>query len=136
MVVTFYNIFNLIYPIKKEKTKIHAIAKHLGIDELLFTKTANLSGGQQQRVAIARALYRDCEIVLADEPVSSVDSVISKTILETLTSKNNTIIAALHNVDLAIEYFDRFIGLHNKKIVFDLTKKEVTKTDFERLYRK
>lgn len=133
---TIYNLLNLAIPSKKEKENIYQIASRLGINNFLFTKTANLSGGQQQRVAIGRTLYRDSSVILADEPVSSLDPVKSAKVLKLLTTNNNTTISALHNINHAKKYFSRLVGLKDSKILFDLPKEDVTDCDLENLYRK
>lgn len=133
---TFYNLINLAVPLKKEKKKIEEITSLLDINKYLFTKTANLSGGQQQRVAIGRTLYRKSSVILADEPVSSLDPAKSKNVLNILTTKNHTTISALHNIKHAKEFFTRFIGIKDRKILFDLSKEDVTERNLSDLYKK
>lgn len=132
---TFYNLLNLLIPTKKEKFHISDIARRLRIDDYLFKKTGRLSGGEQQRVAIGRALYRGSEVVIADEPVSSLDPVKSTEALQILVKETNTVISALHNIQQAQKYFTRFIGLKENKILFDLPKKDVKDSDIKELYK-
>ena len=80
---TAYNLLNLIKPQKKAVQDIVPILQQLGMEEKTFDKAGALSGGQQQRVAVARAIYRGAEILLADEPVSSVDPHQAGTVMET-----------------------------------------------------
>jgi phosphonate transport system ATP-binding protein len=110
----------------------------VGIPEKLYTRTAHLSGGQQQRVAIARVLVQNPEVILADEPVSSVDPALGRAIIQLLvhlaeTSKK-TLLANLHAVSLALDFFPRVIGFRQGKIAFDLSSDAVTEEVLAELY--
>lgn len=98
--------------------------KQVGIEEKIFTRTDELSGGQQQRVAIARVLVQDPEVILADEPVSSVDPSLASTIVRLLIdiseSTQKTLLVNLHSVDLALAFFPRVLGIKNGATLFDL----------------
>jgi phosphonate transport system ATP-binding protein len=130
----FYNIRNLIKPEKKEVDNISNILNDLLFDDKIFIKSLNLSGGQKQRVAIARALYNQKDILLADEPISALDEFLSKKVLNIFLDSYETIICTLHNVDLAIEHFDRIIGLKDGKILLDKASKDLTSADRKALY--
>ncbi|MHC4820209.1 MAG: phosphonate ABC transporter ATP-binding protein [Planctomycetota bacterium] len=95
----------------------------VGIPEKLWDRTDRLSGGQRQRVAIARALYQDAELILADEPVASVDPALATSLLELLTetarADGRTLLVNLHQPTLARKYFDRIIGLRDGTVLFD-----------------
>ena len=95
----------------------------LGLDNQALKRADQLSGGQQQRVAIARALVQEPKIILADEPVASLDPINSKSVMDALRTINQerdiTVLCNLHSVPLAKEYCDRIIGLNAGKIVFD-----------------
>lgn len=95
----------------------------LGLDAQALKRADQLSGGQQQRVAIARALVQEPKIILADEPVASLDPINSKSVMDALRSINRergiTVLCNLHSVPLAREYCDRIIGLNSGKVVFD-----------------
>ena len=95
----------------------------LGLDDQALKRADQLSGGQQQRVAIARALVQEPKIILADEPVASLDPINSKSVMDALRTINQerdiTVLCNLHSVPLAKEYCDRIIGLNAGKIVFD-----------------
>jgi phosphonate transport system ATP-binding protein len=97
--------------------------KKVGIEEKIFTRTDELSGGQQQRVAIARVLVQDPEVILADEPVSSVDpslaSAIVKLMVQISRQTGKTLLVNLHSVELAMAHFPRIIGVKNGSIAFD-----------------
>ena len=103
--------------------------KKVGLEKKLHSRCDELSGGQQQRVSIARTLFQEADIILADEPVASLDPVTSKTIMEDLkkinTEMNKTIVINIHSVSLAREYATRIIGMRSGKIVFDGTPKEL-----------
>lgn len=92
-------------------------------EEHLHRKVSDLSGGQQQRVGIARALILDPTIILADEPVASLDPKISWDIMSLIHSvakeRNATVLCSLHQVELARKFADRIIALHNGEVVFD-----------------
>lgn len=112
--------------------------KRVGIGEKIFARTDELSGGQQQRVAIARVLLQDPEVILADEPVSSVDRSLASAIVSLLTdiSKQTckTLLVNLHSVDLAMGYFSRVIGVKSGAIMFDLSPDKITDELLESLY--
>jgi phosphonate transport system ATP-binding protein len=110
----------------------------VGIAEKLFERTDELSGGQQQRVAIARVLVQDPEVILADEPVSSVDPSLASTIVRLLVDisrdTHKTLLVSLHSVDLALAYFPRVIGIRNGVAVFDLAPDKISDSMLENLY--
>jgi phosphonate transport system ATP-binding protein len=107
----------------REKEEVADLLKRVGIKEKIFHRVDHLSGGQQQRVAIARALYQRPEIILADEPVSSVDPERAKSLVELLIGlareEGQTLVMSLHDIDLAKRYFDRVIGLREGQVVMD-----------------
>ena len=110
----------------------------LGIADKLLERTDQLSGGEQQRVAIARVLVQDAELVLADEPVSALDPQRSREVLETFCriakEGNRSLLVSLHAFDLALEYFDRVIGLKGGEVVFDRTPSQIATADAAALY--
>ncbi len=97
--------------------------ERVGIVEKAYVRASNLSGGQQQRVAIARALAQEPKVMLADEPVASLDPPTSHQVMRYLQKINReddiTTLVNLHFLDLAKEYADRIIGLRNGELVFD-----------------
>ena len=107
----------------REKEEVADLLKRVGIKEKIFHRVDHLSGGQQQRVAIARALYQRPEMILADEPVSSVDPERAKSLVELLIGlareEGQTLVMSLHDIDLAKRYFDRVIGLREGQVVID-----------------
>jgi phosphonate transport system ATP-binding protein len=115
-----------------------AALEQVGIAEKFYARTAHLSGGQQQRVAIARVLVQDPDVILADEPVSSVDPTLSRTIVQLLVhlaqGGRKTLVANLHAVGLALEFFPRVIGFRGGRVLFDLPPEAVTEKVLEELY--
>ncbi|WP_432666080.1 phosphonate ABC transporter ATP-binding protein [Wukongibacter baidiensis] len=97
--------------------------KTVGLDDFLHRRIDKLSGGQQQRVGIARALVQQPEIILGDEPISSLDPITAVSIMELLKEiniqTNITMIVSLHNVDAAKKFATRIIGINGGKIIFD-----------------
>ncbi len=97
--------------------------KRVGLDGVEGQRADTLSGGQQQRVAIARALVQEPLVLLADEPMSSLDPALSRSVMELLRDINRedglTVIASLHVLDLAITYGDRIVGLRAGRVVHD-----------------
>jgi len=110
----------------------------VGIPEKLWARTDELSGGQQQRVAIARVLIQDPDVILADEPVSSVDPTLAVTIVTLLRDISNesrkTLLMNLHSVELALRYFPRIVGIRHGRVHFDLSPDKVGADLLEELY--
>jgi len=131
---TFYNIRNFVKPVKNEITKISDILEKLYLDEKIFSKVSSLSGGQKQRTAIARSLHANKQILLADEPISALDNNLSQIAVDTIKEKYETIVCSLHNVQIALNNFDRIIGLHHGKIVLDKCSSDITSSDTTMLY--
>lgn len=92
-------------------------------EKQIYRRASELSGGQQQRVAIARAFINEPDVVLADEPVASLDPTVSRHVLSLLKNasrqRGTTVICSLHQVEFAIEYADRIIALRQGSVVFD-----------------
>jgi phosphonate transport system ATP-binding protein len=133
---TFKSLASLVKPHDAELA--HKALDQVGIPEKLLDRTDELSGGQQQRVAIARVLVQDPEVVLADEPVSSVDPTLASTIVRLLIDisrdTGKTLVVSLHSVDLALAYFPRVIGIRNGTTAFDLSPENVSEAMLEELY--
>ena len=118
---TFATMFNL-YP-QEDIHKAIEILDRLGIAEQSPKRAEVLSGGQQQRVAIARALMQDPSIILADEPIASLDPMNAQIVMDALRriheEDGRMVIANLHTLDTARRYCDRVIGMRDGRIVFD-----------------
>jgi phosphonate transport system ATP-binding protein len=133
---TLRALFSLAKPADVELAR--GALEQVSIREKLFERTDELSGGQQQRVAIARVLVQDPEVILADEPVSSVDPSLASTIVQLLVdiSRNTqkTLLVSLHSVDLALAYFPRVIGIKHGIAAFDLPTDKVSEPMLQALY--
>ncbi|WP_106745254.1 phosphonate ABC transporter ATP-binding protein [Yoonia maritima] len=125
---TFATMFNL-YPTEDIHRAIE-ILDRLGIAEHAPKRAEALSGGQQQRVAIARALMQDPKIILADEPIASLDPMNAQVVMQSLRDiheqDGRMVIANLHTLDTARRYCDRVIGMRGGRIVFDGTPEQLT----------
>lgn len=132
----FKSLTSLIFP--RDKELAMEALERVGIKDKVYERTSILSGGEQQRVAMARLLLQNPEVILADEPVSSLDPARAEDILFTLTNiareDGHTLIASLHSVEYARKYFSRIIALRAGKIYFDLPAEEVTDEDLRELY--
>jgi phosphonate transport system ATP-binding protein len=110
----------------------------VNILEKAYSRADELSGGQQQRVSIARALAQEAEIILADEPVASLDPLTTKQVMDDLKRINEedgiTTIVNLHFIDLARQYATRIIGLRAGEVVFDGPVEEATDEVFKQIY--
>lgn len=109
----------------------------VGLREKAYARADELSGGQQQRVGIARALMQDPEMLLADEPVASLDPVLAHSImqhLERIQSDGVTVLCSLHFLDLVHRYADRAIALNDGRLVYDGTPQDIDDERFESIY--
>lgn len=110
----------------------------VGISDKAYVRADALSGGQQQRVGIARALMQNPEMLLADEPVASLDPVLAHSIMKILKQLNQedgiTVICSLHFLDLVQRYADRAIALNEGKLVFDGLPQEIDDRRFREIY--
>jgi len=108
----------------KDQRRACQLLDEVGMEEKhLLRRASDLSGGQQQRVAIARAFISNPEVVLADEPVASLDPAMSRSVLQSLKAaaqqRGATVICTLHQLDYALEFADRIIALRKGEIFFD-----------------
>ncbi|MCQ6274544.1 phosphonate ABC transporter ATP-binding protein [Bacillus sp. V3B] len=133
----FKSLLSLLFP--QEKRAAYGALNRVGLADKLSDQTANLSGGEQQRVALARLLLQQPEIILADEPVASLDPARAEDILSMLTKlvkeENQTLITSLHSVEYARRYFTRIIAIKNGHVFFDLPVNNVTDALLLKLYR-
>lgn len=122
----------------EETEKALQMIELVGLSEYAYVHADKLSGGQRQRVGIARALLQEPCILLADEPVASLDPVTGREILELLhninTELKTTVICNLHQIDYAKEYGKRIIGIRDGKIAFDEASNLMTTEQLTRIY--
>lgn len=116
---TFKNLRNLVVPQAGELSKVKTVLQQVQLAEKLYSAVQNLSGGEKQRVALARALYQNASILFADEPVSAVDGKQSTQLLQLANSHFSTLVCILHDIELALKYCSRIIGIHNGRVVID-----------------
>jgi phosphonate transport system ATP-binding protein len=131
------SFLSLLFPQEKQ-VAIKALER-VGLSDKGLEQTSKLSGGEQQRVALARLLMQQPEIILADEPVASLDPARSEDILSMLTKlvqeEQQTLIASLHSVEYARKYFTRIIAIKKGQLFFDLPVNQVTDSLLEELYQ-
>ena len=132
---TWYNLLNLAWPRRREISAIRPLVERLGLEDKLFEQAGSLSGGQQQRVGVCRALHQGGALVLGDEPVSAVDNHQARTVLDALHEQFETVILAMHDVDLALGYASRIIGLKDGRIALDQPNDGLKGSDLDFLYR-
>jgi phosphonate transport system permease protein len=136
-VSTWRATFNL-FP-ERYRQKACALLADLGLTEAhLYRRASDLSGGQQQRVAIARAFILDPTVVLADEPVASLDMAMSRAILELLREtsgrRGTTVLCSLHQVGLAREFADRIVAMRGGEVIADGPPADLDEAALERIY--
>jgi phosphonate transport system ATP-binding protein len=131
---TLYNLRNLLWPVPAEVDAAAALAAQLGLGDKLFTSVDRLSGGQQQRVAVGRALHAGRACFLGDEPVSAVDEYQARDIVTLIAQRHETLVLALHDIDLALACATRIVGLRAGRIVLDAPKATLTAADLAFLY--
>ena len=110
----------------------------LGLDDRVDARTGDLSGGEQQRVAIARTLLQRPDLLLADEPTSSVDPELANQIMSLICDRTApwTAVVSVHDPELAIRHADRIIALNHGRVVFDRPAAEVEASDLSGLYER
>ncbi len=130
---SLFRIFNA----QERAQALDALAR-VGIADCHAQRASTLSGGQQQRAAIARALVQGAKVVLADEPIASLDPESSRNVMEILARINRedgcTVIVSLHQVDMALKYCPRVVALHQGCVVFDGPSKLLTPQLLRELY--
>lgn len=129
---------NLAWFTKDDKKLAMQCLKRVKLEEFALHKAADLSGGQQQRVAIAKVLAQNAELILADEPIASLDPESSHQVLKSLRDiqkkDGKTLLVTLHQVDFAMHYCERIIALKNGEVLYDGPSKKITQEMLETIY--
>jgi len=122
-----------------DTTTVYEALRKVGIPEKLYERTGQLSGGQQQRVALARVLVQNPDVILADEPIASLDPERAREIMDLLShlaqEMGKTLVVSVHAVEFAYSHCERIIGLRDGRILFDAPANQVTPDQVNSLYR-
>ncbi|MDA0770494.1 MAG: ATP-binding cassette domain-containing protein [Chloroflexi bacterium] len=131
------SLMSLVWP-QERQLALQALER-VGIPEKIEERASRLSGGEQQRVAIARLLVQDPQMIIADEPVSSLDPARAEDVLDMLTGiareRGKTLIASIHTLDISSSYFDRVLGLREGSLLFDLPMADLCQQQLTSLYQ-
>mgnify|MGYP002111732982 CR=1 FL=1 len=134
---TFKSVFGLFS--REDYALCRSVLEKVNLADKAHDRCDNLSGGQQQRVSIARTLFQEANIILADEPVASLDPVTSQEILTELKTINRTmgktVVVNIHSIALARQFSDRIIALQDGRLVFDGTPAELTDDVLRMVYK-
>ena len=121
-----------------ERNEALAALASVGIAEQAYQRAGTLSGGQQQRAALARTLVQRARLVLADEPIASLDPESARNVMEILTRMNRerglTVLVSLHQIDFALRYCPRTVALHLGRVVYDGPSKTLTPAMLRQIY--
>jgi phosphonate transport system ATP-binding protein len=135
-VSTFPSLFKIFS--KEDHQRVMDNLAQVGLEDKAYVRADSLSGGQQQRVGIARALMQDPKLILADEPVASLDPVLAHSILKYLEVLNKdrgiTVLCSLHYLDLVHRYATRAIALKDGKLVFEGLPQQIDDEQFKAIY--
>lgn len=137
--LAYYSAFRTLLPFRTDDKRLALeCLERVGLLEKALDRVDNLSGGQQQRVGIARGLAQQPRVILADEPVASLDPATANRVLADLRrickEDQLTAVVSLHQVELAKAYADRIIGLAAGEVVFDGATSDLTEADIHRIY--
>ncbi len=129
-----YNFVNLCFPLAQPKADVAAVAATLGLQGKLWASAEALSGGQQSRVSLGRALYQQRAIFMGDEPVSAVDELQADQLLALICASHETVVIALHDVEMALRHCTRVIGVQRGRVVLDAPRSQLNTSDLLSLY--
>ena len=136
----FYSSFQTLFGMftSEDYKRVENALERVGLSDKLQVRSDSLSGGQQQRVSIARTIVQEADIVLADEPVASLDPITSQTMMRDFQKLNQelgrTVLMNIHSVDLARQFATRIIGMRAGEIVFDGPASEATDAKLNEIY--
>ncbi|SFM57340.1 phosphonate ABC transporter ATP-binding protein [Marinobacter zhejiangensis] len=131
---SWYNALSLVRPFKKDRAEVCEVLQALAISDKQWVPLASLSGGQRQRVAIGRAIYQGASALIADEPVSALDGPMANRVMELLSERFRSALIALHDVDLALRYCNRIVGISDGVIALDEPSNRLSTADILPLY--
>ncbi|HAT7594521.1 phosphonate ABC transporter ATP-binding protein [Citrobacter werkmanii] len=124
---------------QEQKQRALQALTRVGMAHFAYQRVSTLSGGQQQRVAIARALMQQAKVILADEPIASLDPESARIVMDTLRDINQTdgitVVVTLHQVDYALRYCERIVALRQGNVFFDGSSQNFDNDRFDHLYR-
>lgn len=131
------SLFSMFWPLEVESAR--RALEQVGIPEKIFEVTAHLSGGQQQRVALARTMVQNPRVILADEPIASLDPERGRELMDLLRALSHdtgkTLLTSIHSVEFARSHFQRVIGLREGRIAFDCAAQDLTPARIDAVYR-
>lgn len=130
----WYVTLTLVRPFARDRDAVRGLLQDLDMPEKLWVPTMSLSGGQRQRVAIARAIWRNAPVLLADEPVSALDGPMAHRIMQLLVNRFETSLVALHDVELALAYCNRIVGIQDGQVALDEPADRLKAADIMTLY--
>jgi phosphonate transport system ATP-binding protein len=123
---------------KEDYGRTKEALESVGLIDKLHSRSDELSGGQQQRVSIARTLVQQADIILADEPVASLDPITTQKIMKDLKhinqTMNKTVVVNIHSVELAKQFSTRIVAFKNGEVVFDGIPEQLTGEELEKIY--
>ena len=129
-----YNLGNLIKPLPAARREVSEIARSIDLEQQLYSSVDKLSGGQQQRTSIGRALIQQRPIFIGDEPVANVDEYQAERLLRLICQQHQTVVLALHDIEQALQFCTRIIGLKDGAIALDAASDQLTASDLASLY--
>lgn len=131
---SWYNFVNLIRPKAADVNTIRELLEQFGLQEKCWQASGELSGGQQQRIALARALHQQADLLIADEPVSALDPSKSQHAMSSLCLQYSSALIALHDIDLALQYGHRIIGIKDGQVALDQAAADLNRQDLREFY--
>lgn len=131
---TWYNLVTLARPFRRDVAAVEGLLERLDMRDKCWSPVGELSGGERQRVAAARAIHQEGELLLADEPVSALDGPLSELVMTELTLAYPTAVLAMHDIELALRFTDRVVGIAAGNVALDEPSRRLTVQDLLPLY--